>query len=319
MTDASRVGPARRKRGKFFRQYYDCQASSMETKVIDNAKSNDTQVKTHPVWLGGCASMMAVCITHPIDQTKVRSQTQPIRVNMTSTVQQTLRHSGVVGLWTGVSGSLLRQATYGVTRFSVYARLKDSDGKKGKKTSRWGLVKNGAVAGGIAGLVGGPGELVMVRMCADGVKPPEQQLRYPSALHGVFRIINEEGVSRLFRGAGVTCLRSVIMNAAQLSCYDIIKEALLASGHFTDTVPTHLLTSIMGGTIAVTLCAPVDVMKSRIQSSTLQGVSSTEIIKRSLRKDGVSVLFRGWLPAWLRMTPTTALTFMFFEQLKKLF
>jgi dicarboxylate transporter 10 len=30
-------------------------------------------------------------------------------------------------------------------------------------------------------------------------------------------------------------------------------------------------------------------------------------------------MFRGWLPAWWRMAPTTALTFAFYEQLKKLF
>ena len=50
--------------------------------------------------------------------------------------------------------------------------------------------------------------------------------------------------------------------------YDTIKDLLLASGYFTDSVPTHILTATLGGTIAVTACAPVDVMKSRIQSST---------------------------------------------------
>jgi dicarboxylate transporter 10 len=43
------------------------------------------------------------------------------------------------------------------------------------------------------------------------------------------------------------------------------------------------------------------------------------IISKSLRREGVSVLFRGWLPAWMRMTPTTTLTFMFLEQLKRLY
>ncbi len=53
--------------------------------------------------------------------------------------------------------------------------------------------------------------------------------------------------------------------------YDLIKARLLRTGYFTDTVPTHLLTAACGGTIAVTLCAPVDVIKSRIQSSTVSG------------------------------------------------
>ncbi|KAL7420953.1 Carrier protein, mitochondrial [Cryptotrichosporon argae] len=158
----------------------------------------------------------------------------------------------------------------------------------------------------------------MVRMCADGVKPEASRLNYPSALHGLWRIAREEGLAKCFRGIGPTVLRSVIMNASQLSCYDMIKEALLGTGRIADGVPLHLLTSALGGTVAVTLVAPVDVMKSRIQSST-EGATAAQIVARSLRNEGVAVLFRGWAPAWLRMAPTTMLTFMFFEQLKKIF
>ena len=42
--------------------------------------------------------MMAVCITHPVDQTKIRTQTQRVRLPMTTTVANTLRASGVFGL-----------------------------------------------------------------------------------------------------------------------------------------------------------------------------------------------------------------------------
>lgn len=102
--------------------------------------------------------MMSVVITHPIDQTKVRSQTQHPRRGMLETARNTLRSSGALGLWTGLSGSLLRQATYGAARFGIYGKLKERDMRLrgGKEGSRWGLVKNGAIAGVFAGLVGAP-------------------------------------------------------------------------------------------------------------------------------------------------------------------
>jgi dicarboxylate transporter 10 len=62
--------------------------------------------------------------------------------------------------------------------------------------------------------------------------------------------------------------------ASTYASYDVIKERLLLSGHFTDSVPLHLITATLGGTIAVTACAPIDVIKSRVQSSTAQGVVS---------------------------------------------
>jgi dicarboxylate transporter 10 len=110
----------------------------------------------------------------------------------------------------------------------------------------------------------------------------------------------------------------------------MIKEQLLALG-LRDGPPLHLLTATLGGTIAVTVCAPVDVIKSRVQSA--RGESTVSLPERpganaqpvwkmvttAVRTEGPSVLFRGWLPAWLRMTPTTCLTFVFLEQLKRRF
>ena len=103
--------------------------------------------------------MMAVVITHPIDQTKVRSQTQRGRNSMLGIMRSTMVHEGLLGLWNGLSGSLLRQATYGAARFGIYAELNERDRRRRGSApgTRWGLVKNGAIAGLAAGVVGAPG------------------------------------------------------------------------------------------------------------------------------------------------------------------
>ena len=75
---------------------------------------------------------------------------------MTATVKNTLRSSGVLGLWAGLSGSLLRQATYSSMRFGAYNYLKDRDQRLGRNTSKLRLVGNGALAGVAAGIVGSP-------------------------------------------------------------------------------------------------------------------------------------------------------------------
>lgn len=55
--------------------------------------------------------------------------------------------------------------------------------------------------------------------------------------------------------------------------YDLIKRRLLQTGYFKDSIPLHLLTATLGGTISITICTPVDVIKSRVQASTGQAVS----------------------------------------------
>lgn len=57
----------------------------------------------------------------------------------------------------------------------------------------------------------------------------------------------------------------------------------------------------MAGTMATTLCAPADVLKSRIQSSAgKEGL--LQVLRSGLREEGALFLMRGWTPAWLRLT-----------------
>ncbi|TXT08908.1 hypothetical protein VHUM_03036 [Vanrija humicola] len=263
--------------------------------------------------------MMAACITHPIDQTKIRSQVQYPRQTMLQTARNTIATSGVSGLWAGLSGSLLRQGTYGAARFGLYNWLKDRALARGERLSVEQMVFNGALAGGVAGVIGAPAELVMVRLSSDGVKPENKRLHYRNAIDGLYKIARNEGFTHIFRGWGMASLRSVLLNASQMTCYDVIKARLLRTPYFTDSIPLHLVTATLGGTISITICAPVDMVKSRLQSSTNPRTTAMSIVTSSIRNEGVRVLFRGWLPAWLRMVPNTCLTFVFFEQLKRIF
>ncbi|KAG8407766.1 hypothetical protein J3459_018360 [Metarhizium acridum] len=56
--------------------------------------------------------------------------------------------------------------------------------------------------------------------------------------------------------------------------YASAKQSLLASSNMSDNVTTHVLASLMAGTVATTLCAPADVLKSRMQSSASGDASS---------------------------------------------
>lgn len=47
-------------------------------------------------------------------------------------------------------------------------------------------------AGGIAGRVGNPTEVVLVRMCADGAKLTAQRFGYTNAIQGLMRVWREE-------------------------------------------------------------------------------------------------------------------------------
>lgn len=87
-----------------------------------------------------------------------------------------------------------------------------------------------------------------------------------------------------------------------------------------DGIPLHFGASLIAGTVATTVCAPADVLKSRMQSMASEnGVKSpglVSVFRRSLANEGPVFLFKGWFPAWIRLGPNTVLTFVFLEQLR---
>ncbi|KAG8911897.1 Mitochondrial dicarboxylate transporter, partial [Tulasnella sp. 408] len=113
----------------------------------------------YPQYLGGIAASIAASITHPLDLTKVRLQASG-DTGMIQSLKKTVRTAGVRGLFDGVSATLFRQMTYSMCRFWAYDESKKFLGA-GKNAPAWKLALAGSMAGGIAGVVGNPGEILM--------------------------------------------------------------------------------------------------------------------------------------------------------------
>ncbi|TFY71346.1 hypothetical protein EVG20_g1651 [Dentipellis fragilis] len=271
----------------------------------------------YPFWLGGVAATIAASITHPLDLTKVRLQASGDK-RMIESLRKTVRTAGVRGLFDGISGTWMRQMSYSLCRFWAYDESKKIVGA-GPNSPAWKLALAGSMAGGIAGLVGNPGEIVMVRLQGDFAKPPEKRFNYKHCFDALFRMVREEGVSSLARGAGPNVFRAILMNASQLASYDFFKAELLKTQYFHDNIYCHFTASFAAGTVATTVCSPADVLKSRIMNASGPGSNSTmQVIRNSLKTEGPMFMFKGWLPAWTRLQPTTILIFLTLEQLKNL-
>jgi dicarboxylate transporter 10 len=89
------------------------------------------------------------------------------------------------------------------------------------------------------------------------------------------------------------------MNSGQLVSYDVFKTFLSTTAGMSDGMPLHMLSSALAGTVATTISAPADVVRSRVmnmRAGSDQGLVG--MISESLKKEGPRFLFKGWLPAW---------------------
>lgn len=65
------------------------------------------------------------------------------------------------------------------------------------------------------------------------------------------------------------------------------------------------------------MCSPLDVVKTRIMSAHKHdGRHPVKIMMHMIKTEGCGSLFRGWMPAFVRLGPHTIVTFIVLEQLK---
>ena len=236
---------------------------------------------------------------------------------MTSHIVKT---NGFMALYNGSSAALLRQATYSTTRFAIYEMTKAAMIKNSNEKSL-PFYKSIAVAGfsgAVGGFFGTPADVVNVRMQNDSKLPPELRRNYKHCFEGLLRIIKQEGFKNIFSGTTMAVSRGAFVTIGQLAFYDIFKQLLIKTGYFEDNLVTHFSASLSAGGVATTITMPLDVLKTRLMNAKPGEYNSIFHCLKSVLSVGPSGLFKGFLPAFVRLGPHTILTFVFLEQLKSI-
>jgi len=272
-------------------------------------------------YFGGLASMGAACCTHPLDLIKVHLQTGSASATsekrgIAGAVAKVYRTDGIRGFYSGLTASLLRQASYSTTRFAIYDILKNQISPNGEAIAFPVRLAMAATAGFCGGVLGNPGDMINVRMQNDMKLPADVRRNYKNAVDGVLRVAREEGPLKLFNGVEWASSRAVMVTVGQLCFYDVIKAKLLTFRHFEDNIKTHLASSFIAGSIATALAQPVDVLKTRAQNSAPGEFRSPLHLVMYTARQGPLTFFKGFVPALTRLGPHTILTFIFFEQLR---
>lgn len=212
---------------------------------------------------------MATCFVQPLDLVKTRMQTSGVgaatKEYKTSfhLIKAIVKNEGIFGMYNGLSAALLRQATYTTTRLGVYQYLYDNFSADGKNPNFFTKAALGMTAGAIASFVGTPAEISLIRMTADGRLPAAERRNYKSVVDALYRIVTEEGLLTLWRGAIPTMGRAMVVNGAQLATYSQAKQVLLGTGHFDDNVICHFWASMFSGLVTTAASLPVDIAKTR--------------------------------------------------------
>lgn len=114
---------------------------------------------------------------------------------------------------------------------------------------------------------------------------------------GLFRIVADEGFG-LYRGWGWTMARNAPGSFALFGGSAFTKEYVFGlTDYGSATWTQNFVASIAGAVASITVAAPLDVIKTRIQN---QNFESTErglvIIKDLIKNEGMTAFFKGLTP-----------------------
>ncbi|KAL0489206.1 mitochondrial basic amino acids transporter [Acrasis kona] len=292
--------------------------------------------------IGGIAGIMA---GHPFDTVKVCIQTQPNKYSSSTfgTFFKIFRNEGVKGLYKGMATPILGVGALNAIIFGVYGNtmryLQELRGVDHDRT-QLEYYTDVFIAGSLGGLMNcglcSPMELIKTRIQSQSEgtqKQPKKSLYRRMKRSSLYRIpptyagpmdcvrltYKREGYKGLFKGMNSTILRDMPSYGVYFLGYEFLKELLGDS-------PTALLAAGGGaGVFCWILSYPSDVIKSRIQSvppkpykgwDRYNGIM--DCAKKSYRKGGWYVFFRGLNSSIVRAFPVNAVTFFVYETIMKM-
>ncbi|KAF9688589.1 hypothetical protein SADUNF_Sadunf01G0004000 [Salix dunnii] len=225
----------------------------------------------------------------------------------------------------GLSAGLLRQATYTTARLGTFKILtsKAIEANDGKPLPLYQKALCGLTAGAIGASVGSPADLALIRMQADATLPVAQRRNYSNAFNALFRIVSDEGVLALWKGAGPTVVRAMALNMGMLASYDQSVEFFKDSLGFGE-MSTVLGASSVSGFFAAACSLPFDYVKTQIQKMQpdAQGkypyTGSMDCAIKTLKSGGPFKFYTGFPVYCVRIAPHVMMTWIFLNQIQKL-
>ena len=220
-----------------------------------------------------------------------------------------------------ITPSLMREATYSTLRLGLYEPLKVWFGATDPAhTPLWKKVCSGAIAGAIGSAIACPTDVIKIRLMA---LPTGNHWEYRHTLHAFQAIVSSEGVRGLWTGVSATVKRSAVVAATAVSSYDHAKHSILNAELMNEGPCLHIVASSIAGFVTNCVASPIDMVRTRFMNQKKDHNKkpvlyrgTLDCIVKTVRKEGLFGLYKGFIPNWTRTGTHTVVTFFVFEQLR---
>ena len=273
----------------------------------------------HDIAAGSVGGVLQAITGHPLDliKTRVQNASSVAPRNAYQVATELVHQEGVSAFFKGVSSPLIFCGAMNATLFSVntmsrqvvrrfYGAELKTFGTKHVILSTW-------LTSPFYSIVVTPMEVLKVKLQIQ--RESGSAARYSGFMDCCCKIFKEEGLYGFFKGYGPVVGMRLVGLPFYFGTYDLCLKALCQSrgNNENENNTTPLLNALVSGGVAG-LCFwsanfPLDVIKTRIQTSSGQKTNIGVVVSKIYANGGLRSFYRGIIPCLLRAVPANAAAF----------
>ncbi|VUC35829.1 unnamed protein product [Clonostachys rosea] len=268
-------------------------------------------------------------------------------------IRKIARNEGIPSLWRGLSPTLVMTVPANIIYFTGYEWLRyDSKSPLSKLPDYYAPLTSGSLARIFAATTVSPIELIRTRMQAASSTTGANHMM--ETFKGVKEMVAAHGYGSLWRGLTLTLWRDVPFSGLYWWGYETIRTRLLTARedsrhgplnthgdlrrhpqnyeNHTEAFVDSFISGALSGAFASFVTTPFDVGKTRTQvyndaARTVNGAGKAvaeqqnmaRLLLQIFQKEGVSGLWKGWIPRMLKVAPSCAIMISTYEVGKRAF
>uniref|UniRef100_A0A1A9X469 Citrate transport protein n=1 Tax=Glossina brevipalpis TaxID=37001 RepID=A0A1A9X469_9MUSC len=281
----------------FFRRPWMLQQGSAAAAATSEAGNKGLK----GILAGGITGGIEICITYPTEYIKTQLQLDE------------------KGLYRGLSVLLYGSIPKTASRFGAFETLKGHMIEANGQLSVSSKLLCGLGAGVCEAVVAvTPMETIKVKFINDQRTAKPQ---FKGFLHGVGRILNNDGIGGIYKGLTATILKQGSNQAIRFFVVESLKD-LYKSKNPQKPVPKLMVGAFgfIAGAASVFCNTPLDVVKTRMQGLEAAKYRNTaDCALQIWHNEGISAFYKGTVPRLSRVCLDVAFTFMIYDSFMDIF
>lgn len=258
--------------------------------------------------LGGATE---AAVTYPFEFSKTRAQLPEFsgarKPGVLTILSKVAKEDGVRAIYTGCSTLIVGTAFKAGVRFLTYDSIKNVLADESGKLSMGRGIVAGMAAGSVEAVVAvAPTERIKTALIDDA----RGQRRFHGGLHAARVLMQEQGVSALYRGLVSTIAKQSATSATRMGAYNALKETA-NQFDLPNNAAVTFANGAIAGTVAVYASQPFDTVKTRAQSTT--GSSIPNACRDIMKERGLTGFWAGSTMRLGRLVLSGGIVFSVYE------